>query len=675
MAIDQAQRPQFFEGQYLGADDLSATVEYSRLLAQRHDLGGHTWGIAIGLTLVETPTPDGTGAVNVTIAPGYAWDGFGRPIVVLAPFQVSADLFKSIVYDGSKDAGPLLGRTYPVWLKYTESPTQPPATGFSNCGATGQNSRVLETFQLVVGDLNLSSQRDPITIDTWIGDAADALTAFDPNASKLTDASVPHQSFPEDNASAVWLVPLGCVQWLPNQTLGQPGSFVATAIQPTDTGALLLAKQTFLAQSKALRQYISVVAAAVQAPDGLIRLKGRSHPPSSVPSDDLVQVEGDLRADGDINLLGGTINFKDTSAVDSKFQIQTRQNTNNGLELELVIGNQNAGQNDLAIGPLDATNKFTPDVVVLDNGNVGIATTTPTHKLHVNDNSGVRQNRLYVSGGDQQGGNVWCSMTYNAYHSADNKTWVFPDPSRTAVTIEMDDANGAPRFQVFSTTTTTSKAWGLCFAIDGNSGNASFATTPTTARITVNGVVPAHGLLNFFATDADISYDGGSDKFFWIKALGNADTVFFGGNIGIGSSLRPTALLDIGGGVTKFGADGSISTPRWNVSQPINNAAGGLPVNGPFTSGGGSLLLFVSGSGFNNLGAQVIGLQILIDGIFHGIAQVFTNEAASHKSFVANPTLVKNVPPGAHTLTLVALPNTATDFNDFFNATVLELPF
>jgi len=674
MAIDQAQRPQFFEGQYLGADDLSATVEYSRLLAQRHNLGGHTWGIAIGLTLVETPTPDGTGAVNVTIAPGYAWDGFGRPIVVLAPFQVSADLFKSIVYDGSKDAGPLLGRTYPVWLKYSENPMQPPATGFSNCGATGQNSRVLETFQLVVGDLNLSAQRDPITIDTWVGDAADALTAFDPNATKLADASIPHQSFPEDNASAVWLVPLGCVQWLPNQTLGQPGSFVATAIQPTDTGALLLAKQTFLAQSKALRQYVSVVAAAVQAPDGLIRLKDRALPPSTVSTADLVRVEGDLRVDKNINLLGGTIDFKDTSAVDSNFQIQTKQNTNNGLELELVIGNQKAGQNDLAIGPLDATNKFTPEVVVLDNGNVGIATTTPTHKLHVNDNSGIRQNRLYVSGGDQQGGNVWCSMTYNAYHKGDNSDWVFPDSSRTAVTIEMDDNNGAPRFQVFSTTTTNSKVFGLCFAIDGNSGNASFATTPTTARITVNSGVPIQGLLNFFPPDSDISYDGGTDKLFGIKALNNADTVFFGGNVGIGSAAKPGALLDIGAGATRLGADGSISSRRWNASQLINEHAGlPLPVN--FNTGGGTLLLFVSGSGFSVNASKPIGVRILIDDIPQGTAQVFTNEASSHKSFTANALRVQNIVSGQHTLSLAAMPNTTIDFNDFFSVTILELPF
>ncbi len=272
-----------------------------------------------------------------------------------------------------------------------------------------------------------------------------------------------------------------------------------------------------------------------------------------------------------------------------------------------------------------------------------------------------------------QGGNVWCSLTYNAYHSADNSAWVFPDPSRTAVTIEMDDNNGSPRFQVFSTTTTNSKGFGLCFAVDGNSGNASFSTIPTTSRVTVNGIVPNHGLLNFFAPDADISYDGGADKLFIIKALNNAVTAFVGGNIGIGNA-SPTALLDIAN-VTKFGADGSISTPRWNVSEPINNSIAGLPIVVPFTTGGGSLLLFVSGSGFSNAGAQVIGVQILIDGIFHGVAQVFTNEALSHKSFTANATLVKGILAGAHTLTLTAMPNTVTDFNDFFSVTILELPF
>jgi hypothetical protein len=678
MAIDQAQRPQFFEGQYLGAEDLTATVEYSRLLAQRHDLGAHTWGIAIGLSLVTTPTPDGSGAVTVSISPGYAWDGFGRPIVVLARYQVPADLFKSIVY-GPPDAGVLPGRSYPLWLQYAEVPAQPPATGFSNCGATNQNSRVHETFQLLAGDRNLSAQRDPITVDTWVGDAAGALTQFDPSAPALTDASIPHQNFPDDNSSAIWLIPIGCVQWLPNQTPGQPGSFVQTTILPADSGPLLAAKQAFQAQNKALRQYIGVVAGAVQAPNGLIRLKDRANPPSITQSSELVWVEGDLRADGNVNLFGGVVDFKDKGGVDSNLQLQAGPSASGGVELELVIGNQSAGKNDLAIGFLDSNNKnqFTPEVVVLDNGNVGIATTNPSHKLHVNDVAGIRQNRLYISGGDIPNTNpkdVWCSLTYNAYHKSDNSGWSFPDTSRTAVTIEMDDKGGNPRFQINSTTTGASQTFSSTplFAIDGNSGNASFSTSPTTARLTINGPLPAQGLLNFFPPDADISYDGGNDSLLWIKALNNAATAFFGGNIGIGTK-NPTALLDIAN-VTKFGSDGSIRTPRFNVQQALNTQAP-LPINVNFNSNGGSLILFVSGSGFSTAGSQAIGVQVLIDGIFRNIAQVFTNEANSHKAFTANAMWVTGVPGGVHTLTLDPMPNTITDFNDFFNVTIIELPF
>ena len=48
-----AQRPVFFEGQYLGADDLTALMEYLREQDARHTLGLHTWGVAIGLQLGE----------------------------------------------------------------------------------------------------------------------------------------------------------------------------------------------------------------------------------------------------------------------------------------------------------------------------------------------------------------------------------------------------------------------------------------------------------------------------------------------------------------------------------------------------------------------------------------------------------------------------------------------
>ena len=85
MAVAQDDRPQFFQDQYLGPEDLAAAVEYSRIHQARHSLGAHTWGIAIGLQLLEKPSAAGNNQVDVFIQPGYAWDGFGRPLVALVP--------------------------------------------------------------------------------------------------------------------------------------------------------------------------------------------------------------------------------------------------------------------------------------------------------------------------------------------------------------------------------------------------------------------------------------------------------------------------------------------------------------------------------------------------------------------------------------------------------------
>jgi hypothetical protein len=107
-------------------------------------------------------------------------------------------------------------------------------------------------------------------------------------------------------------------------------------------------------------------------------------------------------------------------------------------------------------------------MTIQDNGNVGIGTAEPTNKLHISDNTGIRQNRLYLSGGDG-----WSSLSYNAHHNAANKNWVFPDPTRPAVTIEMDDAGGTPRFQVWSTTSGAKTGWQQRFTINGDTGEVS----------------------------------------------------------------------------------------------------------------------------------------------------------------------------------------------------------
>jgi hypothetical protein len=96
---------------------------------------------------------------------------------------------------------------------------------------------------------------------------------------------------------------------------------------------------------------------------------------------------------------------------------------------------------------------------------LGIGTNSPSHALHITDNQGLRQNALFVSGTTG-----WSSVSYNAHHNEANNDWTFPDPSRPAVTVEMDDANGTPRFQVWTTTSAAPTAWNLRLSVDGNTG-------------------------------------------------------------------------------------------------------------------------------------------------------------------------------------------------------------
>src|SRR6266478_5266671 len=231
MPVEQDQRPSFYQGQYLGPADLTATVEYGRIQLARHSLGAHTWGIAIGLQLIEKPSPAGNNQVDVFLQPGYACDGFGRPIVVLSPYKIPAQLFQNIVYDASvddptKSGDTAAGHPVKIWLSYSESANQPPAIGFEVCDVASQTSRVQETFGVKVGELtNASDQRDPISIGGKQVDALQALNAFDPNAPLIYDTSIPQQALPEDNALTVWLIPVGYVRWLPAQISTQAGSF------------------------------------------------------------------------------------------------------------------------------------------------------------------------------------------------------------------------------------------------------------------------------------------------------------------------------------------------------------------------------------------------------------------------------------------------------------------
>lgn len=370
MTTNQTQRPKYFENQYLGAADLTAAVDYARLQSARHSLGAHTWGIAMGLQLVEKPSAAGGGQVDVFIQPGFAWDGFGRAVVVLAPFKIPSERFKSYVYDAAVDGGVPEGRLVEVWLRYAEQATQTTRPGFEVCFPADQYARVDEFFQVEVGERKNSELRDPVSVAGRVVDAGEALHTFSATDPLVFDASIPYQTFPDPDANARWLIPVGLVRWKPSQVANQPGNFVARNADD-------------LAQSRQRRRNVGVVAESVHAPEGRIRLRDRFKDYSAVLSDDLVWVEGHLRVEGDAKLFGGKLDFRKTSGLHDGAPLRVqRAEQGAGAEMQAVIGEREDGSGSFAVGPV-VGNAFKSRLTVRDNGNVGVGTAAPVSKLQI----------------------------------------------------------------------------------------------------------------------------------------------------------------------------------------------------------------------------------------------------------------------------------------------------
>ena len=114
---------------------------------------------------------------------------------------------------------------------------------------------------------------------------------------------------------------------------------------------------------------------------------------------------------------------------------------------------------------------------------------------------------------------------------------------------------------------------------------------------------------------------------------------------------------------------------------------GGLPRQGTYTSKGGTLLISASGSGYRTDTIGHIGMKVMVDGVWHGAAIVFTNEVNSHKAFIEEYIVVRGLPAGQHTIRLVEWDDTnscngaptgyyctITNDDDYFRVSVLEIP-
>lgn len=145
--------------------------------------------------------------------------------------------------------------------------------------------------------------------------------------------------------------------------------------------------------------------------------------------------------------------------------------------------------------------------------------------------------------------------------------------------------------------------------------------------------------------------------------MANDNEVGFWGNGGLGWGLRMNVNT------------GQITSPRFRVSR-VFYFSGPLPRSASFTCGGGPLLIMVAGSAFRTGAGGPLGFLVQIDGNTVINALGYSNEVGSHKAIPPLFHIQTGVAAGSHTLGfVVGTTGVLTDGNDFFNATVLELPF
>lgn len=166
------ERPLFYEGQILGADDLAGLHEYARDQEARHARYAHTWGIAQGLEL-------STLAGNLEVAPGLAVDSSGAAIVMVEKLLVFGTELEQDISD------PVNG-TYPVFLVGRRK-------RIAGGGTVGRCGRHGQTREQEGGEVRFGREQD--------------LAAWDKQAAPAIDRG------PENGQQSSRLLLLGFVDW------------------------------------------------------------------------------------------------------------------------------------------------------------------------------------------------------------------------------------------------------------------------------------------------------------------------------------------------------------------------------------------------------------------------------------------------------------------------------
>ncbi|MFC4158644.1 H-type lectin domain-containing protein [Chitinimonas lacunae] len=383
-----AERPQFFEGQYLGASDLQALLDYLSELQQRHQLSSHSWGIAAGIDLIYQTSP--LGHLEAYLTPGVASDGYGRTLVVNQAFPLDPSLFTSQPTGLVK-----------VWLRYDELAGQGVRQGFEVCGTSDAYARVSESFLVEVGErVTIDRRQSGVNVDqTFYPDAREALGDALPGQPIAPDGAVAAQLFPGPDDLSLWLVPVGLVHW--------------------QGGKLMALSATERKLSRLFRRYSGWVGESLSGSGGLLRLGRRFLPREAgksveaicqavQPTElDMIYCENDkdtpvfrepiwldshTRARGDLRFYGSRAEWLDREGTDyladgtvSALRRNGRSPLN-GVDLEVLLGKRagSAGPTRLVVGaasvkgsdPCAVDFTLTAGMVIQEDGYVGIGSTS-----------------------------------------------------------------------------------------------------------------------------------------------------------------------------------------------------------------------------------------------------------------------------------------------------------
>ena len=145
--------------------------------------------------------------------------------------------------------------------------------------------------------------------------------------------------------------------------------------------------------------------------------------------------------------------------------------------------------------------------------------------------------------------------------------------------------------------------------------------------------------------------------------------------LNVSGAAKLSSGLTVTGDISVTGKIKSGQGFLWNVTTVFNNAHGYLPISGTFTSYGGTLLIFVSGSG--SLGCNrdnMIGIEVDLDEESIGNIMLFQDQP-TRSSLIPNLLVKTGAANSSHSIKLSNYGDTVNDDCDCFNVVVIELPF